>query len=180
LGASAVISAAQETTPNPGAWRPLVHANLATETSDNLTYIDIWKDAIAANNRAFDAKGAARPPGENAPATDAHVVIRSPQRTIVLTTLNTNAGCKPAPFAKSGRLSIKMCPTRLVIFEGPVGYTKDLPASCFLEVDPPMSPDPETAGSYAAYDTITKSIKLGLILDHRPIDECARFIAAPQ
>lgn len=172
LVASVAISPAQELTANPGAWRPLVRADLATEKPDNLTYIDIWKDVLAANNRAYDAKGAARTPGENAPATDAHIVIRSAERTIVLSTIDAATVCKPSSFA----VSVKMCPTRLVIFEGPVGKTKDLPSSCYLEINSATTPDLNAYGAYAAYDTITKTIKLGLILDHRPIDECARFI----
>jgi hypothetical protein len=117
-----------------------------------------------------------RAPGENAPAMDAHVVIRSPQRTIVLTTLDTEAGCKPGPFPKSAGVTVKICPTRLVIFEGALSSTKNLPPSCYLEVDSAISPDPNADASYAAYDTITKTIKIGLIVNHRPVDECARFI----
>ena len=179
IGAFPSISTAQKGTPNPGAWRPLVYADLKTEKPENLTYIDIWKDAIAANNRASDATGRARPASENAPAADAHVVIRSAQRVIVLSTLDTEAACKPTEFAKSTSLTVKLCPTRLVIFEGPVGKTKDLPASCFLEANSTAT-DPNAAGSYVAYDTIAKMIKLGLVLDHKPVDECARFIPVTQ
>jgi hypothetical protein len=169
-------STAQQATTNPGVWRPLVYADLKAENPDNLTYIDIWKDALSANNRAYDAKGAALPPNENAPASDAHVVIRGPQRTVVLTTLDTEAGCKPADFVKAVGFSVKLCPTRLVIFEGPISKTKDLPASCYLEPKSTAAFDPSAAGSYVAYDTITKTIKLGVVVNHRPIDECSRYI----
>jgi len=168
--------AAQELTPNPGAWRPLVHSDLRTDLPDKLTYIDIWKDAIVAHNRAYDAKGASRAAGENAPATDTHVVVRGPQRTIVLTTLDAELACKPAPFPKSPGVSIKLCPTRLVIFEGALSSRKKLPPSCYLEVDSAVSPDPGADGSYAAYDTVTKTIKTGLVVVHKVIDECARFV----
>jgi hypothetical protein len=176
MGITSTLSPAQETTPNPGAWRPLVHADLKTELPDNLTYVDIWKDALAANNRAYDAKGVTRGPGENAPAVDAHVVIRSPQRTVVLTMLDTEAGCKPAPFPKSVSVAVKMCPTRLVIFDGVLSSTKDLPPSCYLEVESGGSTDPSAYAAYAAYDTVTMTIKIGLIIDHQPVDQCARFI----
>ena len=180
VAASPEISIAQQMTSNPGDWRPLVHADLRTENPDNLTYIDVWKDVIAANNRAYDVKGSARTAGENAPATDAHVVIRSGQRAIVLSTLNTAAGCQETGYAKAGDLALKLCPTRLVIFDGPVSKSKDLPASCYLEVNAAATLDPNAAGSYVAYDTVTKTIKLGVVLDHKPIDECARFISVSQ
>lgn len=167
---------ARELTADPGAWRPLVHADLETELPDNLTYIDVWKDALVTNNKAYEAKGAALVGGRNAPASDAHIVVRGATRTIVLTTLDTDGGCKPAEFSYPSDVTIKMCPTRLVVFEGAIATTRELPASCYLEIDPKSSPTPNDAASYAAFDTITKTIKIGLIVNHRAIDECARFI----
>jgi hypothetical protein len=167
---------AQELTANPGAWRPLAHADLKTELPDNLTYIDVWKDALIANNQAYDAKGATRAIGQNAPASDAHVVVRSSRWTVVLTTLDTESGCRTAEFSPGAGVRIKLCPTRLVIFEGAISRTTELPASCYLEIDPASSSDPNDNASYAAFDTVTKTIKTGLIVNHRAIDECARFI----
>ena len=146
------------------------------ELAGNLTYIDVWKDALVANNKAYEAKGAAPVDGRNAPANDAHVVVRSPTQTIVLTTLDTESGCKPAEFLSPSGVAIKMCPTRLVVFEGAITNTSELPENCFVETDPKSSPGPDEAASYAAYDTVTKTIKIGLIVNHRAIDECARFI----
>lgn len=146
------------------------------ELAGNLTYIDVWKDALVANNKAYEAKGAAPVDGRNAPANDAHVVVRSPTQTIVLTTLDTESGCKPAEFLSPSGVAIKMCPTRLVVFEGAIANTSELPENCFVETDPKSSPGPDEAASYAAYDTVTKTIKIGLIVNHRAIDECARFI----
>jgi len=167
---------AQQLTANPGAWRPLVHADLATELPDNLTYIDVWKDALVANNEAYEAKGAALVAGRNAPASDAHVVVRSSTRTVVLTTLDTEGGCKPAEFSYPSDVTIKLCPTRLVVFEGAIANTRQLPASCYLEGDPKSSPTADDTASYAAFDTVTNTIKIGMIVNHRAIDECARFI----
>ena len=167
---------AQELTTNPGAWRPLVHADLETEQPDNLTYIDVWKDALVANNKAHEAKGSVLVGGRNAPARDAHVVVRSSTRTMVLTTLDTDGGCESAKFSYPSDVKIKMCPTRLVVFEGAIANTTELSVSCYLEGDSKSSPGPDDAASYAAYDTITKTIKIGLIVNHRAIDECARFI----
>lgn len=177
----AVASAlrAQELTSNPGAWRPLVHADLETELPDNLTYIDVWKDALVANNKAHEAKGEALVGGRNAPARDAHVVVRSSTRTMVLTTLDTDGGCQSAKFSYPSDVMIQMCPTRLVVFEGAIANAIELPASCYLEGDPKSSPGPDGAASYAAYDAITKTIKIGLIVNHRAIDECARFVPTP-
>jgi hypothetical protein len=72
---------ARELTADPGAWRPLVHADLETELPDNLTYIDVWKDALVTNNKAYEAKGAVLVGGRNAPASDAHIVVRGATRT---------------------------------------------------------------------------------------------------
>jgi hypothetical protein len=171
---------AQELTANPGAWRPLVSADLREELPDNLTYIDVWKDALVANNKAFEAKGSTLVGGRNAPASDAHVVVRGSARTIVLTTLDTESGCKPAEFSYPADVTIKICPTRLVVFEGAVANTTELPANCYLESEPKSSAAPNDAASYAAYDTITKTIKIGLIVNHRAIDECVRFIPTSQ
>ena len=167
---------AQEFTANPGAWRPLVHADLAAELADNLAYIDVWKDALVANNKVYEAKGASLIRGRNAPASDAHVVVRGSTRVVVLTTLDTEGGCKPVDFSYPPGVTIKMWPTRLVVFEGAIANTKELPASCYLEGDPKSSPAAKDAASYAAFDTVTKTIKIGLIVNHRAIDECARFI----
>jgi len=167
---------AQELTPDPGTWRPLVHADLETERPDNLTYIDVWKDALTANNRTYDAKGATRAAGQNAPASDAHVVVRSSRWIVVLTTLDTEGGCKPAELPPGAGEAIKMCPTRLVMFEGALSRTRDLPASCYLEIDPATAADPNGDASYAAFDTVTRTIKIGLIVNHRAVDECTRFI----
>jgi hypothetical protein len=168
---------AQELTPDPGAWRPLIHADLETELPDNLTYIDVWKDALTANNRAYDAKGAPRAAGQNAPASDAHVVVRSSRWVVVLTTLDTESGCKPAELSPGAGETIKMCPTRLVMFEGALSHTRDLPASCYLEIEPATATDPNDDASYAAFDTVTRTIKIGLIVNHRAVDECSRFIS---
>jgi hypothetical protein len=69
-----------------------------------------------------------------------------------------------------------MCPTRLVIFEGAISGTRELPASCYLEIDPAAPSDPNKDGSFAAYDTVSKTIKMGLIVNHEVVDECSRFI----
>ena len=44
---------AQSLTPDPGAWRPMPYANLQTAAPQTATYLDIWKDAVEANNRAY-------------------------------------------------------------------------------------------------------------------------------
>jgi hypothetical protein len=138
------------------------------------------KDALVANNKAFEAKGSTLVGGRNAPASDAHVVVRGSARTIVLTTLDTESGCEPAEFSYPADVTIKICPTRLVVFEGAVANTTELPANCYLESEPKSSAAPNDAASYAAYDTITKTIKIGLIVNHRAIDECVRFIPTSQ
>jgi hypothetical protein len=103
-------------------------------------------------------------------------VVRSPQRIVVLTTIDVQTACAPTPLLKSAGVTIKLCPTRLVVFEGAMSRKTELPASCYLEADAAMPPDTVQDASFAAYDTLTKTIKIGLIVDHKVIDECARFV----
>ncbi|MCP3477899.1 hypothetical protein NLM33_48380 (plasmid) [Bradyrhizobium sp. CCGUVB1N3] len=61
---------AQTPTPNPGAWRPLSYADLQRTTPATATYADVWRDAI-----------------------EAHFVIWSPKKSVVLSVLDTALAC---------------------------------------------------------------------------------------
>jgi hypothetical protein len=84
---------AQSLTPDPGAWRPMSYADLQKPSPHTATYLDIWKDAIEVNNRAYRARGDQRFSDGNAPATEAHFVIWSSTKSVVLSILNTVTGC---------------------------------------------------------------------------------------
>ncbi|MFD2029334.1 hypothetical protein ACFSKM_01455 [Ancylobacter dichloromethanicus] len=94
------------------------YADLQQATADTATYADIWKDAIEDNNRAYLARGDTRYASANAPATEAHFVIWSARKAVVLSILNTATGCTLKEVQASARATIKLCPLRIAIYEG--------------------------------------------------------------
>jgi hypothetical protein len=170
---------AQSVTPDPGAWRPMSYANLQTLAPQTATYLDIWKDAIDANNRAYEARGDLRFAGGNAPATEAHFVIWSSAKSIVLSILDTATGCTLKEMRVASDATIKLCPLRIAIYEGVRVRTLDGGRACFLELASPVGGTSVTpqAASYASYDVATKTVKTGLIIDHQAVDGCSQNIA---
>ncbi len=49
----------------------MTYADLQKPSPQTATYLDIWKDAIEANNNAYKARGDQRFLDTNAPATEA-------------------------------------------------------------------------------------------------------------
>ena len=170
---------AQSLTPDPGAWRPMSYANLQNPSPRSATYSDIWKDAIDANNRAYKARGDQRFSGGNAPATEAHFVIWSSTKSVVLSILNTVTGCTLKELRAAAGATVKLCPLRIAIYEGLQVRTLDGGHACFLELTSPVagkSGEPQAA-SYASYDVATKTVKTGLIIDHQAVDGCSQNIS---
>lgn len=170
---------AQSLTPDPAAWRPMSYANLQTPAPQIATYLDIWKDAIDANNRTYKARGDLRFSEGNAPATEAHFVIWSPTRSVVLSILNTVTGCTLKELRAAAGATVKLCPLRIAIYQGLQVRTLDGGRACFLELASPVagkSGDAQAA-SYASYDVATKTVKTGLIIDHQAVDGCSQNIA---
>ena len=170
---------ARPLTPDPGAWRAMSYANLQQRSAETATYADIWKDAIDANNRAYKARGDQRFADGNAPATEAHFVIWSPTKSVVLSILNTVTGCTLKELRAVAGATVKLCPLRIAIYEGIQVRTLDGGRACFLELASPAvgtSGDPQTA-SYASYDVATKTVKTGVIIDHQAVDGCSQNIA---
>lgn len=177
-----IAVAAQEPTPDPAAWRPLAYADLRVPSPTTQTYADIWKDALEANNQAYVARGDRRFGGGNAPATEAHFVIWSARRSVVLTILNTATGCVLRMVDAPARVSVKLCPLRVAAYEGVEVRTLDGGRACFLEVAASASvaaPEISRAGAYASYEPATRLIRLGLVIDHRPVDGCSLTIPIP-
>jgi hypothetical protein len=163
-------------TPDPSAWRPLSYADLQGSTADTNTYADIWKDAIDDNNRAYLARGDRRFATGNAPATEAHFVIWSPKKSVVLSVLNTATGCVVKETRAAARATVKLCPLRIAVYEGIRVRTMDGGRVCFLELrpaPPEATVDPVSSLSYASYDVKTKTIKTGVIVDHQGVDGCS-------
>lgn len=177
---AAAVLHAQSLTPDPGAWRPLSYANLQTPSPQIATYLDIWKDAIEANNRAYVARGDLRFAAGNAPATEAHFVIWSPAKSVVLSILDTAIGCSLKEMRASAGATVKLCPMRIAIYEGVQVRTLDGGQACFLELaQPPQSAGGDASGavSYASYDVATKTVRTGVVIDHQAVDGCSQNIA---
>ncbi len=184
LSAAALIAgiggvAAQELTPDPRAWRPLAYADLRQPSGSALTYADIWRDALEENNRVYLARGDTRFRASNAPATEAHYVIWSSAKSVVLSILNTATGCTLKEVRADAGASVKLCPMRLAIYEGVSVTTLDGGQACFLELGPGATgeaPDPTRAAAYASYDPAARIVKLGLVVDHQPIEGCSHDV----
>jgi hypothetical protein len=175
---------AQALTPDPGAWRPLSYADLQAGSSDSATYVDIWKDAIEANNRAYAAAGDKHFLPLNAPAIEAHFVIWSTQKSIVFSVLDTANGCTTRYSDKAVGATVKLCPVRIAQYQGAIVSTIGDGNACFLELDPTPKGgvvDRASSAAYAAYDVETKSIKTGMIVNHKAVDGCSMsFSLRPQ
>jgi hypothetical protein len=170
---------AQTPTPDPGAWRSLSYADLQRPSAATATYADIWRDAIEDNNRAYRARGDLRFVGANAPVIEAHFVIWSPKKSVVLSVLDTALACTPKEVRAAARVTVKSCPLRVAIYEGVQVRTLDGGRACFLELAAPAvgePVDPNRAVAYAAYDVGSKTIRTGLVIDHQAIDDCSQDI----
>lgn len=173
MGCQAVPVLAQSLTPDPGTWRPLTYSNLQNPTARDATYVDIWKDAIDANNQSYVERGDRRFSEGNAPATESHFVIWSSNRSVVLSMLNTALGCSQKESADDAGVSIKLCPMRVTIYDGVQVRTMEAGHGCFLEPAPGARLDPSASAAYGAYDIATRTVRLGMIVNHRAVDGCS-------
>jgi hypothetical protein len=164
---------AQTLTPDPGAWRPFAYSDLQRPTPRNATYADIWKDQLDANNEAYRARGDRRFVDGNAPATAAHFVIWSEQRSVVLTVLNTALGCSPKLRDAKAQVLVKLCPMRIAIYNGIRVETLDAGRGCYLEPEANSTINPSVAAAYGAYDVGARRLKLGMVVNHRVVDGCS-------
>ena len=152
------------------------YANLQNPSPQSATYNDIWKDAIDANNRAYKARGDQRFSSGNAPVTEAHFVIWSASRSVVLSVLNTAIACSTKQVAPDARATVKLCPMRIAVFEGVHVRTMDGGSGCFLELEGGVRPDREASAAYASYDTASKTVKIGMIVNHQAVAGCSKSI----
>jgi hypothetical protein len=165
---------AQSLTADPAAWRSFAYTDLQNPSSTTATFADIWRDAIEENNRKYLARGDKRYAGGNAPAREAHFIIWSPAKSVVLSVLDTAAGCTPFATDQALGAIVKLCPVRITQYEGATVKTSGGGKLCFLE-RPSLDAAPESsrAAAYASYDIATKTIRTGLMLDHKPLDGCS-------
>lgn len=173
LAVASARAQAEAPTIDPSAWRPLAYANLQNASADTATYMDIWKDAIDRNNRDYRARGDERFGKGNAPAIEAHFVIWSPRRSVVLSILDTAIACSVKAARPEARATVKLCPMRIAIYDGLLVETMDGGQACFLELESPPATDPAASAAYASYDIATKTIRIGMILNHSPVEGCS-------
>ncbi|WID99750.1 hypothetical protein QO058_30625 (plasmid) [Bosea vestrisii] len=168
---------AQQRTPDPGAWRPISYSDLTKPSLATATFADIWKDEIEANNKAYREAGDFRFASGNAPATEAHFVIWSPTKSVVLSILNAATRCTSKQ-AEAG-VRVKLCPMRLIIYEGIRVRVLDADRGCFLELDGAVGQIIPSATAYAAYDVTSRTVKTGLVAKGRAVDGCSHGIPIP-
>ncbi|WP_131196783.1 hypothetical protein [Lichenihabitans psoromatis] len=158
------------------------YADLQWPTAATGTYADIWRDAIDQNNRAYVDRGDRRFADGNAPVTEAHFVIWSPRKSIVLSVLDTATACTLKEVRASVHATIRMCPMRLAVYEGVVVHTLDGGRGCYLERSAAAlgeTPDADIAAAYASYEPAKRTIRTGFVVDHRPVEGCSQTIPLP-
>ena len=172
-GEAFTVAKAQALTPDPGIWRPMSYADLQRPSQGTATYTDIWKDAIEENNRNYRARGDGRFAAGNAPVTEAHFVIWSARRSVVLSALNTATACEVKSVDRVAHVTIKLCPLRMAIYEGVQVRTLEAGRACFLEPEAGAGVDTTATAAYASYDVPTRTVKIGMIVNHAAVDGCS-------
>ena len=126
-------------TSDPEAWRPVAHYDLALPTGEAEAYASIWQDRLDESNR----KPPPAPlPGQkpnpamsyavgNRGASEWNFSINFQSKLVVLTVLHTPHVCTDEYPSPSLAAKIKVCPMRLVTFEGD-HYSIIDGAACFL------------------------------------------------
>jgi hypothetical protein len=178
LGGRSSVAFAQTFTPDPGEWRPLAYANLRKPTPRDATFVDIWNDVVDAGDRAEARRGDPRLASGKPSAIEAHFVIWSPARSVVLSVLDTTLGCSAKPRDPETRAVIKLCPMRVAIYDGLRVQTMEAGRGCFLE--PQSGARLDVSAAYGAYDVASRTLKIGMIVNHRPVGGCSFNIPLPR
>ena len=74
---------------------------------------------IDRNNRRYAAAGDSRYAVGNAPAREAHFVVRGGDKIAMLSVLNIATACKTIAADAATNINVKMCPMRLAFWQGP-------------------------------------------------------------
>jgi hypothetical protein len=175
-----VRAAAQELalTPNPDNWRPVVYRDLQIPGPLDAPFTGLWADMIDQNNRRYTSAGDTRYAVGNAPAREAHFVVRGGDRIAMLSVLDIATACKTIATDAAANINVKMCPLRLAVWHGPQGTIRQA-QGCYLEPGAQprnFTPDPSYAVSNASYDIATKAINLGVILAHKAVEKCSQTV----
>ncbi len=172
------LAFAQERGPEDD-WRPMVYSDVGQlhPEPDAAPYAELWQKNILNNDESYMVGGDMRYQNRHAPATDAHFVVRSPIKTAVLSILDTGTGCTIKETDAATGNVVKKCPMITAIYTGSnVAVTRGRTA-CFLELATRNDPgDPANSVAYASYDVGSKSIRVGVIMNHRPVEGCGQIV----
>ena len=160
-------------------WRPMQLTDLRLPASDARTYAVLWRDELAANNEHYAIAGDMRFVLGNAPATEAHIVVRSrnADRQAVVSILNTFKGCSVAARDSDGS-TVKRCPAKLALFRGGEVEIIDAGLACYVEYG--ANPNSSRNAAVAAYDAETASIRLAIIFQGEISDACLVNVPLPK
>ena len=170
----------------PQDWRDIVYADLRLPNDRARPYAEIWADKLSQNNDHYARAGDARYVAGNAPAIASAFVVRSPTRVVVLSVFNAVSACRTIRRYERQLVTVKRCPMRLALYDhgagGATGSVLDAGEGCFLEFGDPrraLASDRE-AGSYAAYDVATRTIRTGLVIGGEAVAGCDLAIPIPR
>ncbi len=160
-------------------WRLMQMTDLRLPGSDARSFAAIWRDELQVNNAHYAIAGDLRFAVGNAPATEAHVVVRSrsSNRQVVVSVLNTFKGCFIAATDSDGS-TVKRCPAKLALFRGGAVEMIDVGPACYVEHG--ERPDTARNAAIAAYDPETASIRLAVIFRGEISDACLVNIPLPK
>lgn len=160
-------------------WRAMKLTDLRLPGPEARTYAALWRDQLEANNKQYAIAGDTRFALGNAPATEAHIVVRSrnANRQAVVSVLNIFKGCSVAARDSDGS-TVKRCPARLALFRGSGVEIIDVGLACYVEYG--ATPDQSRNAAVAAYDAETASIRLAIVFQGEITDACLINIPLPK
>jgi hypothetical protein len=167
-------------------WRDITYSDLRLPNEAARPYAEIWADRLSQNNAHYARTGDTRFAAGNAPAVASAFVVRSRSRIAVLSVFNAVSACKTVRHDERHKVTVKSCPMRLAIYDqsqgGGVGSVLDAGDGCFLEFGDPrraFTSDRE-AGSYAAYEIASRTIRTGLVIGGQAVAGCDLAIPIPR
>jgi len=171
-------------TPDPEAWRPVAHYDLALPTGEAEAYASIWQDRLDESNRNPPP---ALLPGQrpnpamsyavgNRGASEWNFSINFQTKLVVLSVLHTPHICTDEYPSPSLAAKIKVCPMRLVTFEGDY-YSVINGAACFLlKTGDGPTEDSTATTTLVSYDTNSRAFKIRYTVSHTDIAQCAQTV----
>lgn len=173
--AGVFVGAALAQSPAPTEWRALNYVDLQFPAQDKASFAELWADELKRNDEVYAARGDKRFVVGHAPAVQAHLVIRSPIKVVVVSILNTATGCSQIADDPAGGAIFKRCPMRLAIYEKGTATFLSAGNGCFLELTQPAPGQKRDAARnavYGSYDPATRTIRIAAMRAGQPYDDC--------